>query len=172
MSSFASVSQTCGADVLTSRFEKLHPAPAWATEARRKVLKKRSRPAKGTREDGSDEDEDEGEDEDEDSDEMEAAEEVDDLFRSTGGKKAARKGLLKAGEIDIDRVRDANQAEATSVSWTGQACFSLGKVLTNCFYRGTSCRLASTHEHKCCFLRRPTAVFVFSRYGILSERNN
>lgn len=42
--------------------------------------------------------------------------EVDDLFRTTGAKtKSGRKGLLKSGELDIDRVRDANQAEATSV---------------------------------------------------------
>lgn len=61
-----------------------------------------------------------GEDEDEDEDEDESSEdedEVDNLFRATGGKKRpSRKGLLKAGEIDIDRVRDANQVEASSVS--------------------------------------------------------
>jgi U3 small nucleolar RNA-associated protein 18 len=94
---------------LASRFEKMHPAPAWAVEARRKVLKKRSKPSNGRMEADSDDDDESSDDEmsgDED--------EVDDLFRSAGGKKKApKKGLLKAGEIDIDRVRDANQAEAS-----------------------------------------------------------
>lgn len=84
----------------------MHPAPSWATEARRKVMKKRARENKIG-----------GEDDDEDEDESsEDEDEVDNLFRATGGKKRpSRKGLLKAGEIDIDRVRDANQVEASSV---------------------------------------------------------
>lgn len=91
------------------RFEKMHPAPAWATEARRKVLKKRSKAASSGRAGAEDEDSDEEMSGDED--------EVDDLFRGAGGtKKTSRRGLLQPGEIEIDRVRDANQAEATSVS--------------------------------------------------------
>ena len=92
------------------RFEKMHPAPAWATDARKKVLKKRARAAGRT---GDTDSEEEESDDDKSADE----DEVDDLFRTTGGaKKAPKRGLLKAGGIDIDRVRDANQAEATSVS--------------------------------------------------------
>lgn len=87
----------------------MHPAPSWAAEARRKVLKKRARATRMGDAYGSDEN-----DEDESTDDEE---EVDNLFRSTAGRnKQLRKGLLKAGEIDIDRVRDANQVEATSVS--------------------------------------------------------
>lgn len=96
------------ADLNHSRFEKMHPAPAWATEARRKVLRKRSKAAKSGAAVAEDGESDEGMSGDED--------EVDDLFRSAGGKKkATRRGLLQQGEIEIDRVRDANQAEATSV---------------------------------------------------------
>ncbi|KAL8290055.1 hypothetical protein RQP46_002994 [Phenoliferia psychrophenolica] len=95
---------------LRRQFEKLHPAPAWAVEARRKIVKKRARAAKESGDEaGSAEEEDESDESDD------AEEEVDNLFRSTGGKKkAGRRGLLKAGDIDIDRVRDANQAEVSS----------------------------------------------------------
>lgn len=86
----------------------MHPAPQWATEARRKILKKRSKAAASGRAGAEDEESDEDMSGDED--------EVDDLFRGAGGsKKASRRGLLQPGEIEIDRVRDANQAEATSV---------------------------------------------------------
>lgn len=92
------------------RFEKMHPAPAWATEARRKVLKKRSKAAASGRVGAEDADSEEEMSGDED--------EVDDLFRGagTGGQKATRRSALPQGEIEIDRVRDGNQAEATSVS--------------------------------------------------------
>lgn len=75
-------------------------------------MKKRARAAKESGDEaGSAEEEDESDESDD------AEEEVDNLFRSTGGKKkAGRRGLLKAGDIDIDRVRDANQAEVSSVS--------------------------------------------------------
>lgn len=88
----------------------MHPAPEWVTEARRKILKKKR--ARAAHKEGPDAELDS---EDEDSEDDEDI--VDDLFRGTGLKKGrGGKGLLKAGEIDIDRVRDANQAEATSVS--------------------------------------------------------
>ncbi|KAK4703047.1 U3 small nucleolar RNA-associated protein 18, partial [Phenoliferia sp. Uapishka_3] len=95
---------------LRRQFEKLHPAPAWAVDARRKIMKKRARAAK---ESGDEDDADEDKSDDGESDDAE--EEVANLFRTTGGKpKAGRRGLLKAGDIDIDRVRDANQAEVSS----------------------------------------------------------
>lgn len=76
-------------------------------------MKKRARAAK----DSADEDGSGGERESDSDESDDAAEEVDELFRSTGGKKkAGRRGLLKATDIDIDRVRDANQAEVSSVS--------------------------------------------------------
>ena len=98
----------------------MHPAPAWVTEARRKILKRKR--AKAAHEEGSELESDEEESEDDE-------DIVDDLFRGTGLKKGrAGKGLLKAGEIDIDRVRDANQAEATSVSL---AClYDVSSILT------------------------------------------
>lgn len=91
------------------RYEKMHPSPAWATDARRKILKKRRAQAEGSLVAHDLDDSDvESEEEDE--------EMVDDLFRSTAGRKGRRgKGALPEGEIDIDRVRDANQVEATSV---------------------------------------------------------
>jgi hypothetical protein len=49
----------------------------------------------------------------------EGEDEVDNLFRTVGarnGSKASRRGALKAGDIDIDRARDANQAEESAVS--------------------------------------------------------
>ncbi|ORY75998.1 WD40-repeat-containing domain protein [Leucosporidium creatinivorum] len=92
---------------LRRQFEKMHPAPAWATEARRKVLKKRAKGAASGRAGAEDEDSEDEMSGDED--------EVDDLFRGAGTtKKTSRRGLLQPGEIEIDRVRDANQAEATS----------------------------------------------------------
>ncbi|KAI5476117.1 WD-repeat protein [Pseudohyphozyma bogoriensis] len=96
---------------LRRQFEKMHPAPAWATEARRRVLKKRARQAGK----GPLGDDDDSEEESEEEPETDHEEEVNDLFRTTGGKKRqSKKGLLKAGDIDIDRVRDANQAESNS----------------------------------------------------------
>lgn len=73
-------------------------------------MKKRARSGKGIA-DGNDEES--GSDTDED----DRQEEIDDLFRTTSGteKRTTRRGLLEPGEIDIDRARDANQAEPTSV---------------------------------------------------------
>lgn len=93
-----------------NRFEKMHPVPSWATDARKKIMKRNR-----ARELGRDNEDDDSDLEDDDDDDID--EEVDDLFRSTGAKrKNERKGLLKPGDLDIDRVRDANQVEATSVS--------------------------------------------------------
>jgi hypothetical protein len=49
----------------------------------------------------------------------EGEDEVDNLFRTVGarnGAKPLRRGALNAGDIDIDRARDANQAEESAVS--------------------------------------------------------
>ena len=110
----------------------MHPAPAWVTEARQKILKRKR--ARAAHEEGSDlESDDEESEDDEDV--------VDDLFRGTGLKKGrAGKGLLKAGEIDIDRVRDANQAEATSVS---SRLSRRGAVNADCKFRELSSKLGS-----------------------------
>lgn len=96
----------------------MHPPPAWATEARRKLAQKKAKNA-GTagRAIGAIIDSD---DESDVSDEPSGDEdEVDNLFRATTTKSRGRRirgGLLDKGEIDIDRVRDANQEEASSVS--------------------------------------------------------
>lgn len=83
----------------------MHPAPSWVVDARKRVMRKRARARDRA-----------GFDPDDDS---EGDDEVDDLFRTVGarkGSKASRRGPLKAGELDIDRARDANQAEASAVS--------------------------------------------------------
>ncbi|KAM0755857.1 WD40 repeat-like protein [Meredithblackwellia eburnea MCA 4105] len=87
---------------LRRQYEKLHPAPAWVTEARKRLSKKRQR---------RDEDSEEGGSESDGSDD-----EVDDLFRAARLGKGKRRGLLSSGEIDIDRVRDANQADTSTAS--------------------------------------------------------
>lgn len=85
----------------------MHPVPKWAIEARRKVLKRRALEAKGeSLVVDSDDEVASGSDDD-----------VDDLFRSAKiRRKVGRRSAIPSGEIEIDRVRDANQAEASSVS--------------------------------------------------------
>lgn len=88
----------------------MHPVPAWVVDARRKVVKRKAIAEGRLEANGSDDDEGDAGSESEKDDE----DEVDDLFRKAGGKRRGpQKGLLEAGEIDIDRVRDANQAEAS-----------------------------------------------------------
>ncbi|KDE09376.1 hypothetical protein MVLG_00283 [Microbotryum lychnidis-dioicae p1A1 Lamole] len=95
---------------LRRQFEKMHPPPAWAVEARRKVLKQKEKAAQQGASGLADDDDDEDAEVDSDA----AAEEVDDLFRTTGTIKRKRtRGILASGDIDIDRVRDANQAETS-----------------------------------------------------------
>ncbi|SCV71637.1 BQ2448_3225 [Microbotryum intermedium] len=95
---------------LRRQFEKMHPPPAWAVEARRKVLKRKEKAARQGASGLTDDDDDEDAEVDSDA----AAEEADDLFRTTGSIKRKRtQGILASGEIDIDRVRDANQAETS-----------------------------------------------------------
>lgn len=109
----------------------MHPPPSWATEARRKLAQKKAKNA-GTagRAIGAIIDSD---NESDASDEPSGDEdEVDDLFRATTTKSRGRRtrgGLLDKGEIDIDRVRDANQEESTSVSKSVETrCGNLGTV--------------------------------------------
>ncbi|GAA5859446.1 hypothetical protein JCM8547_006826 [Rhodosporidiobolus lusitaniae] len=106
---------------LRRQFEKLNPTPEWAVLARRKILRKRAAAAEHggnaaliLDSDVSDASDDEGERSADEKDE------ADDLFRkATIGGKNGRKvkgGKIEPGEIDIDRVRDANQHEASSVA--------------------------------------------------------
>lgn len=122
------------------------------------MLKKRARAAGRTGDTDSEEEESDG---DRSADE----DEVDDLFRTTGGaKKAPKRGLLNAGEVDIDRVRDANQAEATSVSrvWLSS---QRGMELMGLAQRSrTSSRLDFTLELKSSTLPPQTAAFASSKY--------
>ncbi|BGP34186.1 U3 snoRNP protein [Rhodotorula toruloides] len=106
---------------LRRQFEKLHPPPQWAVEARRKVLRRRAAQAQhggnaallldSDVSDVSDASDEEGDSADE-------KDEADDLFRkaTVGGKggKKVKGGRLEPGEIDIERVRDANQHEQKS----------------------------------------------------------
>ncbi|GAA5899714.1 hypothetical protein JCM6882_005420 [Rhodosporidiobolus microsporus] len=103
---------------LRRQFEKLHPTPQWAVDARRKILRKRAAAAEhggnaallldSDVSDASDEEEASADEEDE----------ANELFRkATVGGKGGRKvkgGKIEPGEIDIDRVRDANQHEQGS----------------------------------------------------------
>ncbi|GAA6060238.1 hypothetical protein JCM10212_003478 [Sporobolomyces blumeae] len=106
---------------LRRQFEKLHPTPEWAIEARRKILRRRvAQAARGGNaalvvdSDASDAETDSGDD-DASADEKD---EADDLFRkATIGGRGSRKvkgGRIEPGEIDIDRVRDANQHDPKS----------------------------------------------------------
>ena len=91
----------------------MHPTPAWVIDARRKALKRRARAQLGAGAAIPDDDES-GSDIESSSEQDE--EEVHDLFRRAGSARRAPRGLLQQGELDIDRVRDANQAaESASV---------------------------------------------------------
>ncbi|KAA1468364.1 WD40 repeat-like protein [Dentipellis sp. KUC8613] len=71
---------------LRRQFEKINPAPEWATAARRKAKRQRE---------GSDE-EDEG---------------IESLLASTGGiASTGKRRTLKSGTLEIERLRDANLA--------------------------------------------------------------
>ncbi|GAA6006074.1 hypothetical protein JCM11491_002021 [Sporobolomyces phaffii] len=104
---------------LRRQFEKLHPTPQWALDARRKILRRRAAQAQHggnaallVDSDVSDAETDSGLD-DGSADEQD---EVDDLFRkaTVGGGKRIKGGRIEPGEIDIDRVRDANQHDPKS----------------------------------------------------------
>ncbi|KAM0790775.1 hypothetical protein ACM66B_004625 [Microbotryomycetes sp. NB124-2] len=89
---------------LRKQFEKLHPPPTWATEARKKVLKRKAKELKGDAiglNNSGDEDSDSEHD-------------ADNLFTSAKQTSSVRRGVLEPSEIEIDRVRDANQAESSS----------------------------------------------------------
>lgn len=158
------------------RFEKMHPAPVWATEARKKIMKKkRARESKNVQgeEQASGSDSDASSDDDVD-------DEVDELFRTTTGtkRKYHRNGLLESGEIDIDRVRDANQVEATSGAIVEIGFHSRAQVL----FSATSdrrLRLFQVCSHRASGLSLLT-LYLFSllthyadrRYGECSTTNN
>ncbi|GAA5935063.1 hypothetical protein JCM3775_004689 [Rhodotorula graminis] len=106
---------------LRRQFEKLHPPPQWAVDARRKILRRRAAAAQhgGNAALALDSDVSDASDEDgmgEGS--ADERDEADELFsRAVIGGKGGRKvkgGKLEPGEIDIDRVRDANQHEQGS----------------------------------------------------------
>ena len=103
------------------RFEKMHPPPQWAVDARRKILRRRAAEAKHGGNAALLIESDESDASDNEAASADEKDEVDDLFRKAtiGGTKGGRKvkgGKIEPGEIDIDRVRDANQHEAKSVS--------------------------------------------------------
>ncbi|GAA5888295.1 hypothetical protein JCM16303_007265, partial [Sporobolomyces ruberrimus] len=103
-----------------SRFEKLHPTPQWALDARRKILRKRAAQAQHggnaallVDSDLSDADTNS----DDEAGSADEQEEANDLFRKAtigGGGKRLKGGRVEPGEIDIDRVRDANQHDPQS----------------------------------------------------------
>ncbi|GAA5906780.1 WD40 repeat domain-containing protein [Sporobolomyces salmoneus] len=104
---------------LRRQFEKLHPTPQWALDARRKILRKRA----GQVQRGGnaallvDSDVSDADTNSEDRDSADEKDEADDLFRKAtiGGQgKRIKGGRLEPGEIDIDRVRDANQHDPKS----------------------------------------------------------
>ncbi|KAK4050785.1 U3 snoRNP protein [Microbotryomycetes sp. JL201] len=89
---------------LRRQFEKLHPPPAWATEARKKVLKRKTKELRGDAIGLRNSDDDDSDSE----------ADVDNLFNSAKQTSTVRRGVLEPSEIEIDRVRDANQAESSS----------------------------------------------------------
>lgn len=104
------------------RFEKLHPPPQWAVDARRKILRRRAAQAQhgGNAALLVDSDvSDASDDGEEGAGSADERDEADELFsRAVVGGKGGKKvkgGKLEPGEIDIDRVRDANQHEQGSV---------------------------------------------------------
>ncbi|GAA6012189.1 hypothetical protein JCM10207_002753 [Rhodosporidiobolus poonsookiae] len=105
---------------LRRQFEKLHPTPQWALDARRRILRKRRAAASVggnaallANSDVSDASSSADEEEEERSDDEQ--DEADELFRGAKvGKTRVKGGKVEPGEIDIDRVRDANQQEASS----------------------------------------------------------
>ncbi|BGO93747.1 hypothetical protein NBRC10512_006627 [Rhodotorula toruloides] len=103
---------------LRRQFEKLHPPPQWAVEARRKVLRRRAAQAQHGGNAALLLDSDVSDASDEEGDSADEKDEADDLFRkaTVGGKggKKVKGGRLEPGEIDIERVRDANQHEQKS----------------------------------------------------------
>ncbi|BGP18481.1 hypothetical protein JCM10213_001203 [Rhodosporidiobolus nylandii] len=110
---------------LRRQFEKLNPTPQWAIDARRKVLRKRRAEAEHGGNAalllGSDVS-DASDDEDDSADEQDEAEEL--FSKVTLGGKHGRKvkgGKLEPGEIDIDRVRDANQHQPKLAGKTASA---------------------------------------------------
>lgn len=152
------------------RFEKMHPPPQWAVDARRKILRRRAAEAKHggnaallIDSDASDASSNE------DDDSADEKDEVDDLFRkaAVGGKggKKVKGGKIEPGEIDVDRVRDANQHEAKSVSRRCRSARVPEKALTcsSSPNRAPLSRSASTRAPKSSSLLLPTAGCVYSR---------
>ncbi|GAA6038453.1 hypothetical protein JCM8097_007658 [Rhodosporidiobolus ruineniae] len=103
---------------LRRQFEKLHPTPQWAVDARKRIIRKRAAQAEHGENAALLLDSDVSDASDEEGDTADEKDEADDLFRKVtlGGKggKAVKGGKIEPGEIDIDRVRDANQHEAGS----------------------------------------------------------
>ncbi|GAA5975448.1 hypothetical protein JCM5350_006482 [Sporobolomyces pararoseus] len=103
---------------LRRQFEKLHPTPQWALDARRKILKRRAAQAQrgGNAALLVDSDVSDAETDSEDEGSADEREEANDLFRKAtiGGTKRIKGGRVEPGEIDIDRVRDANQHDPKS----------------------------------------------------------
>ncbi|TNY22932.1 WD40-repeat-containing domain protein [Rhodotorula diobovata] len=106
---------------LRRQFEKLHPPPQWAVDARRKILRRRAAQAQhgGNAALLVDSDvSDASDDGEEGAGSADERDEADELFsRAVVGGKGGKKvkgGKLEPGEIDIDRVRDANQHEQGS----------------------------------------------------------
>ncbi|GAA5965109.1 hypothetical protein JCM3765_004861 [Sporobolomyces pararoseus] len=103
---------------LRRQFEKLHPTPQWALDARRKILKRRAAQAQhgGNAALLVDSDVSDAETDSEDEGSADEREEANDLFRKAtiGGGKRIKGGRVEPGEIDIDRVRDANQHDPKS----------------------------------------------------------
>lgn len=127
----------------STRFEKLHPPPQWAVDARRKILRRRAAEAKhgGNAALIIDSDEESDAPENDGPGSADEKDEADDLFRkvSVGGKggKKVKGGKLEPGEIDVDRVRDANQHEAKSVSLPDHASVVSDARLTVNFPQGS-----------------------------------
>ncbi|GAA5837474.1 hypothetical protein JCM11251_002117 [Rhodosporidiobolus azoricus] len=103
---------------LRRQFEKLHPTPEWAVNARRRILRKRAAVAEHGGNAALLLDSDVSDASDEEDASADEEDEANELFRkATVGGKGGRKvkgGKIEPGEIDIDRVRDANQHEQSS----------------------------------------------------------
>jgi len=83
---------------LRAQYEKLNPVPLWASQGRERLARRRKR-STATDDSASDSDGD-------------GSEAADDVLRvaSVGRKRTRRSGAIASGEIDIERLRDANQS--------------------------------------------------------------
>ena len=148
MFTFADTTLTHPSDIVP-RFEKLHPTPQWALDARRKVLRKRAAQAQrgGNAALVVDSDVSDAEtDSEAEGDSADEKDEVDDLFRKAtigGGGNRIKGGRVEPGEIDIDRARDANQHDAKSVRARFEREGTRRDELTDCLSHtpsGSDCR--------------------------------